>query len=131
MTEFLTTFMVERTKAAPGRLFHGAGTLSMNAPPASLAHLGEQEFHLVRQDMAVLQNEMFKPVGLIRQVQQFQVGFRQHPVGLPVVAMAARRNHVGPHVLASFGHRMHVVPRKVPVLEVFTAVRANVPVPLE
>ena len=41
---------------------------------ARLAHVRQQELHLVRKDVAVLQNEVLEPVGLVRQVQQFQVG---------------------------------------------------------
>ena len=41
---------------------------------ARLAHVRQQELHLVRKDVAVLQNEVLEPVGLVRQVPQFQVG---------------------------------------------------------
>jgi hypothetical protein len=90
-----------------------------------------QELHLVRQDAAVAQDEVFPQAGHVRRVQQRHVRLLGRAAALAVVAGAAGRHHVHPVVLAVLGERDDVLAGELVLVEVAAAVGADVAVARE
>lgn len=87
-----------------------------------------QKLHLVRQDAAVAQNEVFPQAGHIRRVEQGHVGLLGRAAALAVVAGAAGRDHIHPGVDAVLRKRDDVFAREVFLVEMVAAVGADVAV---
>jgi len=87
-----------------------------------------QKLHLVRQDAAVAQDEVFPQTGHIGRVEQRHVGLLGGAVALAVVAGAAGGDHVHPGVDTVLGKRDDVLARQVFLMEMVAAVGADVAV---
>ena len=96
-----------------------------------LGQMRHQELHLVRQDAAVAQDEVFPQAGHIGRVQQRHVRLLGRAVALAVVAAAAGGDHVHPDVAAFLRLRDDVLARQIALVKVVAAVRAHVAVARE
>jgi enoyl-CoA hydratase/carnithine racemase len=97
--------------------------------PRALRQVRHQEFHLVRQDAAVSQNEIFPKAGHIGRIQERHVGLLGRAAALAVVARLARCDHVHPGVDALLRERNDVLARELVFVEMPAAVGADVAVP--
>lgn len=99
--------------------------------PRALRQVRHQEFHLVRQDAAVSQNEIFPEAGHVRRVQQRHVGLLGRAAALAVVAGPAGGDHVHPGVDAVLRERNDVLARELVFVEMPAAVSTDVAVARE
>ena len=87
-----------------------------------------QELHLVRQDTAVAQNEVFPQARHIGRVEQRHMRLLGRAAALAVVAGAASRDHVHPGVYAVLGKGNNVFTRQIALVEMAAAVSADIAV---
>jgi hypothetical protein len=90
-----------------------------------LRQVRHQELHLVRQDAAVAQDEVFPQAGHVGRVQQRHVGLLGRAVALAVVARAAGRHHVHPQIASVLPQGNDVLARQLFFVEVPAAVAAQ------
>jgi hypothetical protein len=96
--------------------------------PGRLRQVRHQKFHLVRQDAAVAQDEVFPQAGNIRRVQERHVRLLGGAAAFAVVAGAAGGDHVHPRVDAILSERNDVLARQNLFMEVLAAVGADIAV---
>jgi hypothetical protein len=99
--------------------------------PRGLGYVRHQELHLVRQNAAVAQNEVFPQAGHIRRVQQRHVGLLGRAAAFAVVAGATGGHHIHPGINAILRKRNDVLTRQVFFVKVITAVGAEIAVARE
>jgi hypothetical protein len=83
--------------------------LSANGRARFLGREIQQEFHLVGQDPAIAQDQVFGEVRRIRHGQQFHAGFFGRAIGFAVVAALAGSDAVDPYVFAAARSGDHVL----------------------
>jgi len=84
-----------------------------------------QKLHLITQDAAVAQNEVFPQAGDIRCVQQRHVGLLGRAAAFAVVARSASGHHIHPVVWAFLTHGDNVLTRQNRLMESATAIGAH------
>src|SRR5262245_45788524 len=94
-------------------------------------HVLPQELHLVGEDAAVGEDQVFGLVRHVRRVEQLDAGFLGHAVALLAVALPAGRDDVHPGVAAAARRRPDVVARQAEEVVLAAAVRAHVAVAAE
>ena len=87
-----------------------------------------QELHLIGQDAAVAQNEIFPQAGNIRRVKQWHVGLFGRATALAVIAGAAGGDHVHPCVDAVLSEWNDVLARQIRLVEMPSAVGTDIAV---
>ena len=105
-----------------------AGGLAVSVQPGALGQVRHQKRHLVRQDAAVAQDEVFPEAGHIGRVEQRHVGLLGRAVAFAVVARLAGRDHVHPVVLPFLAHGLDVFAGQHVFVEMLAAVGAHVAV---
>ncbi len=87
---------------------------------------GHQKFHLIHQNAAVAQYEVFPQAGHIRGVQQRHMGLLGGAVALAVVAGTTSGNDVHPGVHTMLCKRNNVFTGQAAFLKMLTTIRANI-----
>ena len=82
----------------PGRCLENV--LAMQ--PTMTRHARHQIFHLIGQDVAILQNEMFMAIRGIGNIKQFHPRLFRCAIGFAMIARAARGDDVDPIVATAF-----------------------------
>ena len=90
--------------------------------------MGHQKLHLVGQNAAVAQNEVFPEAGHIRRVEQRHVGLLGRAIAFAVVAGFAGGDDVHPVVYAMLAEGADVFAGEFGFVEFVAAVGANVAV---
>src|SRR5687767_1336034 len=90
-----------------------------------------QELHLVGEDAAIGEDEELRAVRNVRGVEQLHVRLFRRAAALPLVAGAARRDHVHPRVAPAARHGQDVVAGQPVVREVAAAEGAHEAVAVE
>ena len=85
----------------------------------------DQELHLVSEDIAVGQDQMFHPARSVRHREQRHFGLLRRAIALAQIARQARADHVLPFVTPPFGYRQHVVTGKFAAGKLRAAVHAQ------
>ena len=121
--------------AACGRVLHALSPRLRGDDNASgvvqariLRQVRHQKLHLVHQDAAIAQDEVFPQAGHVRRVQQVHARLLRRAAALAVVAAAAGRHHVHPVVLAVLGEGDDVLAGQLFFVEQPAAIGADVAV---
>src|SRR5712691_831492 len=88
----------------------------------------DQNFHLVRENFAVGEDQVLRLVRHVGRVEELQSRLLRHAVALDSVAGPARRDDVHPRVGAAARYRPDMVPRQPQEAESPSAIRADVAV---
>src|SRR6185437_13277149 len=99
--------------------------------PAIPRQVVDQKFHLVGQDVAVGQDQVFHPARLVGNGEQRHRGLLRRAPAFLQIAREARRNHVLPDVMTAARQRHHVVAGEFPAGAVTTAVQAEIAIARE
>src|SRR6185437_5745192 len=91
----------------------------------------DQEFHLVGQDVAVGQDQVFHPARLVGNGEQRHRGLLRRAPALLQIARETRRNDVLPDVLTAARQRHDVIAGEFPAGAVTTAVQADIAIARE
>ena len=87
-----------------------------------------QKLHLVCQNAAVAQNEVFPQAGHIGRIQQRHTRLLRGAVAFAVVAGTAGGHHIHPAIDAVLGERNDVLARQVFLVELVAAIGADIAV---
>ncbi len=90
-----------------------------------LGQMSDQEFHLVGQDIAIRQDEMFYPARTIRHGQKRHSGLLRRTATFVDIAGKARGDAVFPRILTAFGQGDDVIASEIAAAVMFAAVQAE------
>lgn len=90
-----------------------------------------KEIHLISQNAAIGEDQVFRLVGYIRCVEQEHMGLLWRSPTFALVATAACGDHIHPGVRATLGYGHDVVPGQAAKGQVDAAIGADLAIPVE
>ena len=93
---------IDVPEAAPILALRPMSQCILAMQPAMPRHASHQIFHLIGENVAILQNEMFVAIRRVGNIKQFHARLFRCAIGFAVVARAARGDDVDPIVATAF-----------------------------